>query len=1223
MRARSASLMCLLVLGASFLTGCGGGSGGGATAGAFGFLSGGVLGFPAPVSGARVRIEPLGIETRTSSDGFWRIDDVPIGTYTVIVDGSEVFDPNDNSAFLPPMATFEFPGVVVGVGGTVLNARPVFLPTLESGLQIDTGGTTTATLNAGTTIGDSEMGAFLVFEQSTTVTFMDSKRTTVSLSEVPMSGIPAGLPSGKAAGGVFTVQPLGATFSPPAKVVFPNWNKLPPGTTGVELNQFDPDLGVWTVFGTGTVDTNGETVVSDPGSGLAEAGLAGPIIPSICTTTVTGRVVDAGAPTNGVADIQCITINGLSVTTDASGNFTISDVPIPRADLQVDVSAAPLAANSGFEPGVSTRVIVVCNGVTNVGDIPLQPQAVDTTAPTVTGITPPNGAMGVAENASIQVTLSENVSPGSIEYESFTVDCGTGPVPGILAVNGNLVTFIPLTAMPLSSACTVTITTAVEDEAGNYLAAAFTSSFNTAAAASGGTASVTITGPGTVQQGQQIQLAGEVRDAAGALIVGAQSYWSTSDPSIVSISSTGFATGVNMGGATITATSGDVSDTWVVSVNAPPVNAVAVKFASQTMVVGSLTQFSAEAEDAASSPLPGVPFAWMSSNPAVATVDGVGSVVALAAGTATITASAQGFTGAAQVTVLAATSISWVRVTPIATNFEVGLARQFFAEAHDSFGRLIPGVAFSWTSSDPTVATVDPNLGLATSVAPGSTTITASVGGVQGTATLSVDQNSQLTVLVTGAIRVNDPLPNVRILHQDPTTGAVLGDMTTDANGVAAFGDIGNTRTTVTLVFDNGFGEITLLTLRDIPTGTIPVVVDAEVFVAATFDLTLDNISPQADIGKAFIGDFVEGKDYDETVVGGTAALTGVEVPHLQPDARFSVLTRAGNDATGETLGYGFALDLAPSAVNGGTLFVDTGSPPITIPFTATQAVYSDGFILQRRGALFDVFGFGADAVTSGTVAACELPGTEAWNFLFQSPQTPTTAALGVELLYRDNLPSSLTVIVPDITIDNLARNAATQTVSWTAGGADLPGLDIADLEMQWFGPAGEELEWIIFSDLATGSIALPQVPTDLMPLMPPASGVGFFVDLVGLDNVTGFDQAVRRAESVYGNLNEVFFTANSATAAERGSTAVIVDVEGFGTGRVVSTPPGIDTDVGQFTWNWPTGTEVTLTATPDPGFVITQFECEGPVQGDPTIQQTCTFETDNELVIVVEVNFN
>ncbi|WP_333659562.1 SBBP repeat-containing protein [Meiothermus cerbereus] len=84
-------------------------------------------------------------------------------------------------------------------------------------------------------------------------------------------------------------------------------------------------------------------------------------------------------------------------------------------------------------------------------------------------------------------------------------------------------------------------------------------------------------------------------------------------------------------------------------------------------------------------------------------------------------------------------------MTPDTASKRVGQTQQFTAVAKDASGNTIPDVTFTWSSNDPSVATVNNN-GLATAVAEGTATITASAGGKSGTATLNVTPIPTFTV---------------------------------------------------------------------------------------------------------------------------------------------------------------------------------------------------------------------------------------------------------------------------------------------------------------------------------------------------------------------------------------------------------------------------------------------------------------------------------------------
>jgi trimeric autotransporter adhesin len=134
-------------------------------------------------------------------------------------------------------------------------------------------------------------------------------------------------------------------------------------------------------------------------------------------------------------------------------------------------------------------------------------------------------------------------------------------------------------------------------------------------------------------------------------------------------------------------------------------------------------------------------FAWASSTPATATIDAnTGLATAVANGTTTITASAAGVDGTTTLTVTQA--VASIVVSPAdPTLTALGATQAFTAQAFDAEDVLLATQpTFTWASSTPATATIDANTGLATAVANGTTTITASAAGVDGTTTLTVTQ---------------------------------------------------------------------------------------------------------------------------------------------------------------------------------------------------------------------------------------------------------------------------------------------------------------------------------------------------------------------------------------------------------------------------------------------------------------------------------------------------
>lgn len=112
----------------------------------------------------------------------------------------------------------------------------------------------------------------------------------------------------------------------------------------------------------------------------------------------------------------------------------------------------------------------------------------DTTPPTVTNVSPADGAVDVGKNVDVVVTFSEPVM--NVDSTSFTLhedggngDCSTlgAQITGTITGNGNgdEWTLDPASNLNRATLHCVTVTTAVTDLAGNPLAQDFTSSFTT------------------------------------------------------------------------------------------------------------------------------------------------------------------------------------------------------------------------------------------------------------------------------------------------------------------------------------------------------------------------------------------------------------------------------------------------------------------------------------------------------------------------------------------------------------------------------------------------------------------------------------------------------------------------------------------------------------------------------------------------------------------------
>jgi trimeric autotransporter adhesin len=249
-------------------------------------------------------------------------------------------------------------------------------------------------------------------------------------------------------------------------------------------------------------------------------------------------------------------------------------------------------------------------------------------------------------------------------------------------------------------------------------------------------------GSATVNFGQYRQLLAIGKDAAGNNITTPPPVtWTSSNPAVASVTSTGIVKGLSSGTVTMTANMGGVIGKSIIKVVAPaPIASAAIIPATLTTTVGQYTQLTAVAMDSLGNPLRGYLPTWSSSNPAVVTVGPSGQIKGVASGTATIFATMEGKVGTSQITVnavAAAATGSYITMIPSpAATIAVGGYRQFSAYLRDAAGNTLSGTP-TWSISDPTVASLS-STGVAKGLKAGIVTVTATINGVRATSELVV-----------------------------------------------------------------------------------------------------------------------------------------------------------------------------------------------------------------------------------------------------------------------------------------------------------------------------------------------------------------------------------------------------------------------------------------------------------------------------------------------------
>jgi uncharacterized protein YjdB len=311
-----------------------------------------------------------------------------------------------------------------------------------------------------------------------------------------------------------------------------------------------------------------------------------------------------------------------------------------------------------------------------------------------------------------------------------------------------------------------------------------------------------------------------------------------------------------------------------------------------------------------------------------------------------VTASLNGVTGTATLTVTPV--ISSISVSPNPANIFVGATQQFSATATYSDGTTqnITATA-TWTAAVPAVATVNA-AGLATAVAPGTTAITASLGGASGSATLNVPRLSSIAVtpispsIAVGATQQFTATATYsdgstqNVTAKAAWTAATPAVATVNASGLATAVAAGSTSITASLSGISGSATLTVTpTLSSISVTPNP----ASIAVGATQQFTAT-------------AKYSDGSTHDVTATATWTAATPAVAT-----------VNASGLATAVALGS-TAVTASLSGVNGSATLNVTG---LTISVTSNPATVIVGATLQFTATATYPNGSTADVTTTAT----------------------------------------------------------------------------------------------------------------------------------------------------------------------------------------------------------------------------------------------------------------
>ena len=299
-------------------------------------------------------------------------------------------------------------------------------------------------------------------------------------------------------------------------------------------------------------------------------------------------------------------------------------------------------------------------------------------------------------------------------------------------------------------------------------------------------------------QNQQFTAAGHFRDGSTKDIT-ASAVWNSSNPTVAAISGPGLAVSRAAGSANITASFSGVAGNGTLTVTQAILVSIVITPTNADLVLGTLKQFTAagtfsdqSVKDITAS------VTWTSSDNSVAAISGGGLATALALGSLTISATS-GSVGASTSVNVESAVLSSLTIKP-----ENARIAQLTGQQLNAIGTYTDGTTHnvtgkaSWASSNTSVATIAAT-GLANAVAPGTTTITATLDSITASTILDVTNATVVSLSVSPLGRTI--APGTRLLFRavglfsDGSTQIVTRESTwaSDNVAVATIGNRGST----------------------------------------------------------------------------------------------------------------------------------------------------------------------------------------------------------------------------------------------------------------------------------------------------------------------------------------------------------------------------------------------------------------------------------------------
>ncbi|MCF6337610.1 MAG: hypothetical protein L3J84_06620 [Gammaproteobacteria bacterium] len=384
---------------------------------------------------------------------------------------------------------------------------------------------------------------------------------------------------------------------------------------------------------------------------------------------------------------------------------------------------------------------------------------------------------------------------------------------------------------------------------------------------------------------------------------------------------------------------------------------------------------------------------------------------------------------------------------------------------------------------------------------------------------------NRLSFVIKDDLNSDQPVQGTTVALYNADNRTIAQTIISNASGVVDFGDIGRSRATITLVYEDvGRGRNVDTFVDVLVAENIVYYLDDDVDLfgigsegdtIANIDLTLSDIPQNASFTVVDPFSLLEAFQ-DHSAAGGSLSNIPVRESNLQNDGTLSMLalTFSGeifSPSGNPMIAYNYLLD--QTVVDGASYNIPLTRSPLSLGWTTNPVTSLESlFVLGVRGGRGYSVGAsypGAQAISSSGVMpfANEFPVDYYWVFA----ETGSLVDTKLSSFVRYNiLPQSLVVAVPDSSIDSFDYAAATRTFNWEITGSS--PRDSVSLTLMNYGDAvGQGTEWTILMAGDTSSWQVMDLPAPANTWIDTAnimSNVGeVFVGVCDWDFVDSMDQ--------------------------------------------------------------------------------------------------------------------